>query len=212
MTATGVFRVCVMGALAACVAPVSAAAPVLRSADVRITVTSPTTCEVTMILAVDGALEIDHRLDAPAAAGGVELVDVRGAQRVGDLRTIGRTQSLVLRPGSPSYAFRYRARQPDERAYRCPLWLPAVSTDGQSREIRLQVDVPQGAFLGRSMPALSWTGTHGSTTIGNLPAFVRVSYGTDRAPDGWDVGQVMDAFAMAVFAGASVIWVWRKRR
>jgi hypothetical protein len=212
MTATGVFRVSVVGALAACVAPVSAAAPVLRSADVRITVTSPTTCEVTMILAVDGALEIDHRLDAPAAAGGVELIEVQKAQRVGDLRTIGRTQSLVLRPDSPSYEFRYRARQADDRRYRCPIWLPAAPASGQSRAVHLQVDLPPASVHGGTMPAFNWTDGRGSTTLGSLPAFVHVPYVSGGESPGWSIGEVMDAVAIGMFAGASAIWVWRRRR
>ena len=41
----------------------ASAAPVLREADVDIVVTSPTACEVTIALTVDGALEIDHRVE-----------------------------------------------------------------------------------------------------------------------------------------------------
>jgi hypothetical protein len=202
-------RTALIAAWATMASSAAMAAPVLRAANVAVTMTSPTSCDVAMALTIDGAGEVDHRIDAPAS---VEVVNVRGAQRVANVRAIGRTQSLVLRPDHAAYEFAYRAQQPADRAYRCPIWLPAVPTDGQSRAIRLDVEIPAGAFHGRSMPALSWTDTHGSTTISNLPAFVRVSYGADREPDGWDVGQVMDAFAMAVFAGGSAIWVWRKRR
>ena len=229
MITTRVFRLGVMSALTACIVTPTpgAAAPVLRSADVRITITSPTTCLVSMMLTVEGASEIDHRLDASTAASGVpfsppngfgghasvvELLVVLGAQRVGALRTIGRTQSLVLRPDNLSYEFSYRALQPADRLHRCPIWLPAVPTDGQARAVRLQVDLPPAAFHGSSMPAFSWTGGHGSTTLGSLPAFVHVSYGSDGESPGWSIGQVMDAAAVAVFAGASAIWVWRRRR
>jgi hypothetical protein len=202
---TTMVTACVMAAASA-----ASAAPVLRSADVRITFTSPTSCDVTMALTIDGAPEIDHRLDA--SPSGVELIDSRGAQRIGDVRAVGRTQSLVLRPNHAAYEFAYRARQPDDRAYRCPIWLPAVATDGQSRAVRLQIDLPSGSAHGASMPALTWTGVHGSTTIGHLPAFVRVSYGPEGESPGWSVGQVMDAAAATVFAGASALWVWRRRR
>ena len=211
MTRTTVY-LGVMGALAACVAaPNSAAAvPVLRAADVQITITSPTTCMVSMMLTVEGAPEIDHRIDARSTV--IELIDVHAAQRVGDLRSVGRTQSLVLRPDNTSYEFRYRAQLPDDRQNRCPIWLPAVPTDGQSRAVRLQIDLPPAAVHGSSMPAFHWTGSHGSTTLGSLPAFVRVSYGSDGESLGWSIGQVMDAVAVGVFAGASAIWVWRRRR
>lgn len=217
------------------------AAPVLRSADVRITITSPTSCDVTMSLTIDGATEIDHRVDAPTPspqggfppspqggfggqageqaggqaggqAAGIELVGVRGALRVGDIRAIGRTLSLVLRPDHAAYEFVYRARQSNDRAYRCPIWLPAVPADGQSRAVRLHLDLPPGTAHGASMPALTWIGAHGSTTLGHLPAFVRVSYGSEHESRWWSIGQVMDALAVAVFAGATVIWVWRRRR
>ena len=163
-----------------------------------------------MTLTVDGAREIDHRLDAPDA--GIDLIDVRGAERVGDVRTIGRTQSLVLRPRSASYEFRYRARQPAGREYRCPVWLPAVAADGRSRAVRIQVDLPTASVHGEAMPAFNWSGSHGSTSLGSLPAFVRVAYAAEGASPGWGVGQVMDGLAIGVFAGASALWVWRRRR
>src|SRR6266566_3827343 len=53
--------------IAACVLSASSAAiaaPVLRSADLEITVTSPTSCEVAMALAVEDASEIEHRIEA----------------------------------------------------------------------------------------------------------------------------------------------------
>ena len=65
---------------------------------------------------------------------------------------------------------------------------------------------------GDTMPAFTWTGSHGSTTLGSLPAFVRVSYAAAGESPGWSVGQVMDVVAIGVLAGASGIWVWRRRR
>ena len=43
--------------------------------------------------------EIDHRVET-FGGGSVNLVDVRGASQAGGLRSIGSTQSLVLRPES----------------------------------------------------------------------------------------------------------------
>src|SRR6185503_2088944 len=90
----------------------ASAAPVLREADVEIAITSPTACEVTMTLTVEGSRKIDHRVEV-FSGGSADLVDVRGARPVGDVRSIGRTRSLVLQPGQPTYGFRYRATQPD---------------------------------------------------------------------------------------------------
>ena len=98
----------------------ASAAPVLREADVEIVVTSSLACEVTMTLTVEGASEIDHRVET-FSGGGADLVEMRGARPVGDVRSIGRTQSLVLRPDQATYSFRYRAQQPDDFADRCPI-------------------------------------------------------------------------------------------
>src|SRR5205814_2110891 len=87
------------------------AAPVLRSADLKIAVTSPTSCEVTMSLAVDGGADIDHRIETFEGSR-IQLAAVRGAQQVDRVRVIGRTQSLVLRPDAEKYELSYRAVQP----------------------------------------------------------------------------------------------------
>ncbi len=171
-----------------------------------------------MALNVEGASNIEHRVDAPPSPNGgfgahvVDLVHVQGAEQVGEIRTIGRTRSLVLRPAQPSYAFRYRAEQSEDRAYRCPMWLPTVATDGTSRTVRLGVDLPSSVVPAGSMPAFTWTGTHGSATLGHVPAFVRVPYASPGEARALDIAQVMDAAAIVVFAGASALWVWRRRR
>jgi hypothetical protein len=117
------------------------AAAVLRSADIRIVVTSPTSCEVTMALTIDGASEIDHRIEV-FEGGRVDLIALRDARQERDASLIGRTQSLVLRQDRPAYELRYRVEQPASRASRCPLWVPAVPTDGLSRDVSLQVELP----------------------------------------------------------------------
>jgi hypothetical protein len=185
--------------------------PVVRSADLKITVTSPRSCDVTMVLAIDGAADIDHRIEAVEGTR-IELAAVRGARHVGGVRTIGRTQSLVLQPEAGSYEFSYHAVQPADREYRCPIWLPAVPTDGRSRAVRLDIDMPAIATPGASMPAFRWTGAHGTATLGHIPAIVRVPYASPGEARGWGINSIMDALAIAVFAGATAIWTWRARR
>jgi hypothetical protein len=200
--------------IAACGLSASAdafAAPVLRSAEVQITVTSPTSCEVAVALAVEGVSEIEHRIEVFEGSH-IELVGIRGARQVGDVRTVGRTQSLVLRPDQAAYGFRYRAVQPAPRVHRCPIWLPTVPTDGRSRPVHLEVDLPPATAAGNSMPAFTWAGGHGAATLGHLPAVVRVPYAPEGTAPGWGIGSVMDALAIAVFAIASAVWMWRVRR
>jgi hypothetical protein len=197
---------CVLSACAAALA-----APVLRSADLQITITSPISCEVGVALTVDGVAEIEHRIEAFEGSR-VALIGIRGARQVGDVRTIGRTQSLVLRPDQAAYGFRYRAVQPAPRLHRCPIWLPAVPTDGRSQAVRLQIDLPPATVAGSSMPAFAWTGVHGVATLGHVPAFVRVPYTQAGEARQWAIGPVMDALAIAAFAVATAVWTWRVRR
>jgi hypothetical protein len=200
--------------IAACVvlaASAAAAAPVLRSADVQITVTSPTSCEVALALAVEGISEIEHRVETFEGSR-IELVGIRGARQVGEVRAIGRTQSLVLRPDQAAYGFRYRVVQPEQRMHRCPIWLPTVPTDGRSRPVRLDIDLPPATAAGDSMPAFTWTGVHGAATLGHLPAVVRVPYTREGDARGWGIGAVMDGLAIAAFVGATAVWTWRVRR
>lgn len=187
------------------------AAPVLRAADVRITVTSPTSCDVTIALAVEGGAEVDHRIEAFEGSR-IELAGIRGARQVDRVRMVGRSQSLVLRPDAESYEFGYRAVQPATREHRCPIWLPAVPTDGRSKAVRLEVDLPAATTPGPSMPAFTWTAAHGTTTLGHVPAVVLVPYTAEGEARGWGIDAMMDAFAIAVFAGATAIWIWRARR
>jgi hypothetical protein len=200
-------------ALVAIGVPARAAAPpaVLRDADVEITVTSPTSCEVSMALTVDGAREIDHRVQALDGAV-IELVSTRGAGAVSDVRTIGRTESLVLRPDGATYEIRYRVRLPDDAAARCPIWLPAVPADGRSRAVGIRVQLPPGASPGHSMPRLDWTGPRGSARLAHLPAFVHVPYASDGQSPAWTIGEAMDGVAVLVFAAGSAGWAWRRRR
>jgi hypothetical protein len=200
--------------IAACVVSVSAvvgAAPVLRSADVKITVTSPSSCDVTMALTIDGGSDVDHRI-ASFEGSRIELGAIRGARQVDDVRVIGRSQSLVLRPDAASYEFGYRAEQSQGREHRCPIWLPAVPTDGRSRAVRIEVDLPSAAIPAASMPAFTWTGGRGAATLGHVPAVVIVPYTPQGEARGWGIDSMMDAFAIALFAAATAAWAWRARR
>jgi hypothetical protein len=189
------------------------AAPVLRSAEVQVAFASADACEVHMTLAIDGASEVEHRLDAwPMGRDGVDLLEVQGAESSGDLRAIGRTLALVVRPSRAAYALRYRTKPSTARAHRCPLWLPAIPTDGLSRSISLRVEIPPTAVPGRAMPALRWTGSAGVATLAHLPAFVDVPFAATSETPGWDIGQQMDAVALAAIAGALAGWTWRRRR
>jgi hypothetical protein len=182
---------------------------VLRSADVRITVSSPTSCDVTIDLAVAGAAEIDHRVEAFDDTR-IELVDVRGARQAESVRAIGRTQSLALKPDGEQYGFHYRAS--NTHANRCPIWLPAVPTHGDPGAVRLTVDIPAATVAGSTLPAFAWTRSRGVATLAHVPAIVRVPYSREGEPRGWDVGRTMDAIAVIVFVAASAVWLWRARR
>ena len=167
-----------------------------------------------MVLAIEtigGGADIDHRIETFEGAR-IELTAVRGARHVDEVRTIGRTQSLVLKPEAASYELSYHAVQPADREHRCPIWVPAVPTDGRSRAVRLDVDLPAAAIPAASMPAFTWTGAHGTATLGHIPAMVRIPYASPGEARGWGINSIMDALAIAVFAGATAIWTWRVRR
>jgi hypothetical protein len=191
--------------------PTSAsAAPVLRSADIRIVIRSADACEVTMTLAVEGGGPIDHRIEALENSR-IDLVAVRGARQVAEPRTVGRTLSLVLETTTSEYAVTYSAQRPGAQN-RCPLWVPAAPADGMSRAVRISVELPPGMTAGGTMPAFTWNRQTGTTTLGHIPAFVRVPFAPDGQSPIWDVSTVMDALAILVFAAASGIWIWRRRR
>jgi hypothetical protein len=182
--------------------------PLLRAADVDVAMTSPTTCNVTLKLTIEGAEEIDHRVDAAA----IELLDVSGAQTVGEIRTIGRTRSLILRPLRTTYQIRYHAILSTAREFRCPLWLPTIPTDGQSRAVNLHVTIPTGAMPSDSMPMLLWNERSGEAALGHLPAFVHVPFTAQGVAVPWSVSQTMDTVTIALIVGASLIWAWWRKR
>ena len=195
------------------VAPiVCAAEPLLRSAEARIRVSSATSCEVDLTLAVSDAVRIEHRIESVPGSR-VELVDLSGATAVGPIRTVGRTRALELSPSGPTYTVRYSVRQPASDAYRCPLWLPTVPADGQSRAVRLVVTIPEGAIPGGTMPVFEWVGTQGSSSLGHVPAFVRVPFAMPGTRAPWDLARIMDGVSVVTLVGATLAWArWRRRR
>lgn len=191
----------------------STAAPVLRAADVTVNLTTPSVCDVTMSLRVEGAAEIDHRVDtgSSGSASGIELIEVEGARQVGASGTIGRTQSLVLQPAEAAYRIHYRAPVRGDGSTRCPLWIPTIPTDGQSRAVTLTVELPAGSTASDSMPMLQWAGPRGHVILGHLPSFVEVSHGPLGTARGWSTAQTMDALTVAIIAVATALWIWRRR-
>jgi hypothetical protein len=187
------------------------AAAVLRSADVTITVRESASCDVSMVLLVEGAASVDHRIESLDGTT-IDQLRVDGADQAAEPRAVGRTQSLTVTPKPSPYTIRYRVQQPPDRATRCPLWLPTTPTDGVSRAVKLQVELPADTTPGNTMPRFKWTGASGSVTLAHLPAFVLIPFAAPGESPGWDMTEVMDAAAVSVFVGASGIWLWRKRR
>lgn len=186
------------------------AAAVLRAARADIRVTSPTTCEVTLELTVDGATEVSHRLDVRAGTS-VDLDGVDGAAIVAPPSDAGQTKALTVRSSGAPYTLRYHVRVPDTRAYHCPVWLPAVPADGRSRAVEMRVTLPGGATAASTMPTFRWTGATGAATVGHLPAFVIVPFAAAGAPRQWDVSRVMDGLALGTLVVGTLIWLRRSR-
>jgi hypothetical protein len=188
----------------------ASAAAVLRAADVTITVREPASCDVSMVLLIEGATSVDHRIESPDGTT-IDQLHVDGAEQAAAPRTVGRTQSLTVTPRPAPYTIRYRVQEPPDRATRCPLWLPTTPTDGVSRVVRLQVELPADTTPGSTMPRFKWMGARGNVTLAHLPAFVLIPFAAPGQSPGWDVSAAMDAAAVSVFVGASAIWLWRRR-
>ena len=194
------------------------AAPVLRAADVRVSFTGPSSCAVEAAYTVeaDAADELEHRIESRRGTS-IARLEVDG--RAVEASVIGSTQSFVLAlkgAGLHTYRVRYAVTQPDAWAYRCPLPLPAAPTDGVSREVDVSIDLPPEASPGGgSLPALAWARGRGLATLPHLPAVVRVPFAAPadlRQMPGSDIGRLMDGTAMVILAGATLFWIWRRRR
>jgi len=195
------------------------AAGELREATINVAFGSPTRCEVDAAFTIDRSdgREIEHRLQVLDGAS-AELMGIVGHMSLsGSPTTIGRTQSLILRPpasGLHGYGLRYRVTHPAAAGYRCPLWLPTIATDGRSRGIVISVSLPDGAVpAGGGLPPLVWRENRGTARLGHIPAFVVVPYSrAGEAGPGWSISRVMDATAVAALACASALFLWRRRR
>jgi hypothetical protein len=189
----------------------AAASPMVLSADVDVRVASPTSCEVTIALRVEGAIEVEHRIESFDAAV-VQLEELQGARAVAGPQTIGRTQSVVLRLEHSDYRLRYRSERGRARGERCPIWVPTIPSTGKLGTVRINVRLPDGSRPSGSMPALTWSGPIGTTALAHMPAFVRVPYATPGAPAAWDVSRMMDSLAVTFFVASSLVWLWWRRR
>jgi hypothetical protein len=141
----------------------------------------------------------------------IDVAALRGARLLRQAHNIGRTRSLLLETESAEYELRYSVQRSAEQD-KCPLWVPAAPADGVSRAVRIRVELPPGMSPRSTMPAFAWNAAGGETTLGHIPAFVRVPYAPAGASSAWEVVTVMDAATLVVFASASGIWIWRRRR
>jgi hypothetical protein len=201
--------VCLLGALA-WPALTAVAAPVLRAAEVRVEFQSSTECLVELTVNVEGAAQVEHRVQVVDGAR-VELTEIRGGVQLGDARAHGRTRALVVRPEGATYTLSYAVEQPPSSAGRCPLWIPSVSADGRSQAVMLRVRIPTGATPAGTMPGLAWVGHEGSATLRHLPAFVRVPFAMPGEPMPLSIAFVMDVVAVATLVVASAAWARRNR-
>jgi hypothetical protein len=186
------------------------AAPLLRAADARIAFLSPVSCRVELSVTIEGASQVEHRVEVADGAR-VTLLAVDGGTHDGP-KTIGRTHAIVVQPNADLYTLRYTVDQPSSRAERCPLWVPAVPADGHSASVRIGVRIPDGATAVGTMPQFTWEGQEGTTRIGHLPAFVRVPYAMAGSPRPWNVAAVMDTVSVLTLVVASLLWARRRRR
>lgn len=185
--------------------PRPAGAAVLASARADIVFHAPTSCTVVLALTIEGAGEVEHRLEV-AEGGHVELTGIDGATAMGGTPAIGRTRALVLRPGTAGYSLRYSVELPADRSNRCPLWIPTIPADGLDKPVRIAVRLPAGATAAGSMPAFTWSAAEGTATLGHLPAFVRVQYHLPGESAPRDIARLMDVFSILVLVAATAVW------
>jgi hypothetical protein len=215
------FRIACVAILAA--ASAAEARPTVRQAEIRINWLDAVRCETDVALRVetDAPASVDHRVlvyqDARIDAVSVD----RGATEPGSVREIGRTLSIPVRlprAGTFSYSIRYHAIQPQAWAYRCPLWVPTIATDGAPTGVHIGVTLPSDATrAASSLPAFTWTApTIGDARLGHLPSLVFTRFTRPGERVAWtttfDAARMMDVLTMVGLAGASLGWLWRRRR
>jgi hypothetical protein len=187
------------------------AAPVLRSAEVRIAFQSPAACSVDLSVTIEQASQVEHRIEILDGAR-VDLIGVTGAAPVAAPRDVGRTRALVLEPEAATYILRYTVEQPVGPVGRCPLWIPTVPADLRAASVRLIARLPGGARASGTMPSFTWSGDEGTAAIGHLPAFVRVPYAMPGEPAPWNIAAIMDAASIAVLLASTLAWARHRRR
>jgi hypothetical protein len=204
-------------------ASVAEAGPTVRQAEIRINWLDSVRCEADVALRVetDAPASVDHRVLVYEDAR-IDAVTVdRGTTEPGSVREIGRTLSIPVRlprPGTFSYSIRYRAIHPQSWAYRCPLWVPTIATDGVPTGVHIVVTLPSDATrAASSLPAFTWTApTIGDARLGHLPALVYARFTRPGEPVVWattfDAARMMDLLTIVGLAGASLGWLWRRRR
>jgi hypothetical protein len=205
-------------ALAAPVA--SADRPLVRSADLQVVFRGATECDLTLgytIEAPSGA-RLDHRLllyDGTRVSG-LEISNPGGSSTP---TAIGRSLSLLVTAtgAAQSYRITYRVTQPEERRFRCPVWLPIAPTASGPGSVRLRVQLPPGATaLGSYFPIVDWKGSAGEAVLGNVPSLVRAPFALPGQQVFWverlGTTRLVDITAVGLVVVATAIWALRRRR
>lgn len=207
---------CVL-ALTIAVAGETVSASTLTSARATVEILGDGACAVRMQFSVasGAATTVNHRL-LVAETTTVGPVAVSGAEAGSAVRT-GRTLVVPVEvvTGSTVYEARYRVEQPPG-AGRCALLVPDAPTDGVGRVVQLEVALPAGVRrLPGEFPALAWTDTKGTVTLGHLPAFMTVPHAASDRQVSWrqslDIRRTMDYTAVVILLGASSLWIVSKR-
>jgi hypothetical protein len=196
----------------------SADAATMRDARVAIVFTSGA-CEVMSRFVVDtpDPVVVDHHLlltgnEAPRFV-------VLGAI-AGHTNVVGRTARVPISltgSGRNEYSVRYSVAVPRAAGDRCPLLVPAAPTDGVSRGVHLQVEVPaETSRLPGEFPAFAWDGVRGAVAISHLPSFVRVPHVARGTAVTWrdtvDLRRILDVAALAIIGASTLAWIVVRRR
>jgi hypothetical protein len=188
--------------------------------DARVTIVfSPGGCDVTSRFVVDTAEPaiVEHHLLVTGTAA--PRFVVLGAI-VADTNVVGRTARVPVSltgSGRNEYSVRYAVRLPAAARDRCPLLVPAAPTDGVSRAVQLEVEVPpESNRLPGEFPAFAWEGGRGAVTISHMPSFVRIPYVARGTPVTWretiDVRRIVDVAALAIIGVSTLAWAALRRR
>jgi hypothetical protein len=218
MTGRSVIRIaCVCGLV---VAAFTARAEAATLRDARVTVVfSSAGCDVTSRFVVDTSEPevVDHHvmLSSDAMPRFVVLGAIAGQASV-----VGRTARVPMSltgSGRNEYSVRYSIALPLAARDRCPMLVPGAPTDGVTRGVRLEVEVPAGASrLPGEFPAFAWDGARGAVAISHMPSFVRIPHLPEGSAVTWrdrvDVRRILDAAAVTIIGVSTLAWVALRRR